>query len=300
MSAARPGVGERLQRPASRPTLPDVGVHSALLRPATMPTGQWVTSSRAGDFVVPAPTASMLRSMILSPTPPLMRGNERAPLEPIRDHFRLPPMGFGRVVCVQGYWTCLRSTNAGEAATARTRSVNDCVLLRLHLVATSAAAQPAGAWRAAAARPRRVGHRVLEHRLRHAVREHGALRQLLRELDGAVHGLRRRRRPAAGGARRSACPGGRSSGSGRRRRTSPAPGRRDRTTAWHALHGQSPPGTPPAPAPSCVSSIAACAVDRTALHVESAAAGVSRHRNSAFTARPRGTTPTPFARGRAP
>ena len=44
--------------------------------------------------------------------------------------------------CASGYGTCLRKTNAGEAATARTMSVNDCVLLRCTAFATPAAAHP--------------------------------------------------------------------------------------------------------------------------------------------------------------
>ena len=137
-------------------------------------------------------------------------------------------MDFGRVVCV-GLLDLLAQDERGRGRDRAHHVVNDWLLLCCTAFATPAAAQPgwflAGSGSSTVASVIPYWSSVFAMQFMNTV----GLRQLVRELEGAVH----RRPPTSAGnvvVPSMGCPDRRSSGTGRPRRTSRARGRRDRTS----------------------------------------------------------------------
>src|SRR5262245_43943919 len=100
---------------------PEVVSQSALLVPDTIPTGQCVTRRREGDRIVCA-DSSMLRSMILRPTPPptaVMNARRLKRYEIIFASSEFVVWGPWGVYGASGP----RTANAGLAVVARIRSL---------------------------------------------------------------------------------------------------------------------------------------------------------------------------------
>ena len=203
----------------------------------------------------------MLRSMILSPTPPLiavMNARRLNRYEIIFAYLRWTSVMW----CALGYWTCLRRDERGRRRD-RARQIAE----RLPAAVPHRCSRrrpprsPAGCLAGSGSSTVASSQRVLEHGLRHAVHEQVLFDSTSASSTALVHGL-----PADVGrqgrvSRRPACPDRRRSGTFRPRRTSRAPGRRDRTSGGTLLHGRGLlRGRPPAPARSACSSIIICAL----------------------------------------
>ena len=264
MSGPRPASANGLSA-GEPPTLPDVGFHSASPSPATMPTGQCVTSKtrrrthplrralQRAQHDLQADAAARARSGRHAGESDTT--SWRRPPEHERGRRRRRAHEIGERACRRSLWY-RRTTIGGRAARllGQQRHLDGGV---------------------------GIDQRVLQQHTRHAVRERGIHRQLLRQLDAARDGADRRPQRAASRARRSAGPARRSCGSARWRRSFRARGRTDRTGRGNRCRPTAPRAPRPAPARS--------SPGRRAPR-PSGGPGSGRHSSTVSTSSPRGTT----------